>query len=262
MQQAGTHVRMQETPPEYPHHDRIANGMTDLELLTPYSETDLPVFPGGWKESAYRVEGEDFRVMAPGKPDALLDLPEVLEANRRDDYMPYWGFLWPTSLDMSQAILREPWTSEQRCSEVLELGTGVGLVGIAALRAGLNILFTDYDETSVRLALLNAQRNGFPSPRGALLDWRKPYATRYRLILGCDLIYEAQTHQPMLTALDGMLAEDGECWLADPGRHQADKFLNLARSAGYQIGHREIVREPFPSRPPGITNLWILSKSR
>ncbi|MFO1023251.1 MAG: 50S ribosomal protein L11 methyltransferase [Planctomycetales bacterium] len=231
--------------------------MTEPVWLKAYCEEELPPFPGGWKTYPYKIVGHDFPILAPAQPDALLDLPEVLEANRKDDYMPYWGFLWPTSLDMSKAILQ---SRKKPDGDVLELGTGVGLVGIAALRAGWPVIFTDYDETSVRLALLNAERNGFAEPRGCLLDWRAPFATEYKLILGCDLIYERQTHEPMLTVLQSMLAADGECWLADPGRHQADHFLKRAKEEGYKIEHQAIEREPFPSRPEGTTNLWILRK--
>lgn len=225
--------------------------------LRAFEEQELPPFPGGWKTYDYKVLGHEFPILAPAQPDALLDLPEVLEANRKDDYMPYWGFLWPTSLDMSKAILQSPKKPE---GDVLELGTGVGLVGIAALRAGWRVVLTDYDETSVRLALLNAERNGFAEPRGCLLDWRTPFEKQYDLILGCDLIYEQQTHEPMLTVLRAMLSPTGECWLADPGRHQADHFLKRAKEAGFKMTQQVIQREPFPSRPAGTTNLWILKK--
>jgi predicted nicotinamide N-methyase len=122
------------------------------------------------------------------------------------------------------------------------------------------VVFSDYDPQSVRLALYNAAQNGFPNARGTIVDWRSPPSTRYPLILGCDLIYEQQNHEPILHVIDVMLAPGGVCWLADPGRHQADAFVRLARSRGYPLEQRVVPREPFPGRPDGTTSLWLVRR--
>jgi hypothetical protein len=41
------------------------------------------------------VEDLTFLISRPDRADKLLDHPEVHEASRRDDYMPYWAELWP-----------------------------------------------------------------------------------------------------------------------------------------------------------------------
>jgi predicted nicotinamide N-methyase len=57
---------------------------------------------------------------------------------------------------------------------VLELGCGLGVVGLAAARCGAaSVLMTDYAAASVECATSNAARNGFGvSVRAAQLDWR------------------------------------------------------------------------------------------
>lgn len=228
-----------------------------FEIQTSQAFGQLPAVAGGWGEKRYEISGETFDLTVPAVPDALLDTPETLEAHQADGYMPYWGYLWPTSLEMCKAILERKWTPDL---PTLELGTGVGLVGVAALRTGLDVVMTDYDRLSVQLALHNAARNGYPQAKGALLDWRDPPDAKYPLILACDLIYELQNHEPLLKTLDAMLAPEGEAWFTDPGRLHAGAFVDLVPKRGFHLRHQKIEREPFPSRPAGTTDLWIVSR--
>lgn len=231
--------------------------MTD-NASSPLIADGLPEIPGGWTTRDVAVAGRSFRLSVPASPDAFLDDSNVLAAHDRDGYMPYWGYLWPTSLEMAVAVLQHDWPAGQ---SALEIGAGIGLTGLAGLAAGLNVTFSDYDAQAVSLALYNARQNGWPHAQGLLLDWRKPGAEQFPLIFGCDVIYEKQNHEPILNVLDAMLMETGECWLADPGRHQADAFIDLARRRHYECRLRTLPREAFPGRPDGVTNLWSLVRS-
>ncbi|HVV99050.1 MAG TPA: hypothetical protein VHB77_01850, partial [Planctomycetaceae bacterium] len=136
------------------------------EDLLPFAPDGLPEIAGGWAEREFELADRTFRLTLPAAPDALLDSPDVLAAHERDGYMPYWGYLWPTSLDMGTAVLREKWKPGL---PTLEIGSGIGLVGLAGLAAGLQLVFSDYDPQSVRLALFNAAQNGFSQARGMMV---------------------------------------------------------------------------------------------
>ena len=56
--------------------------------------------------------GYPVRVVRPADPDRLLDDPGVLDWNRRDDYMPYWAYLWPGAHLLAEAVAREEWAGE------------------------------------------------------------------------------------------------------------------------------------------------------
>lgn len=228
-----------------------------LEYLTPFAAGELPTIPGGWGERDYTVCDRTFRLTAPAIPDQLLDDPAVIERHNADGYMPYWGYLWPTALEMAQALLTEKLPAGL---PVLEIGAGLGLAGIAGLAAGLDVLISDYDRVSVQIALGNAHRNGFPDARGIFLDWREPPALKFPLILGCDVIYERRNHAPILSLCDAMLEPDGVCWLADAGRHQAPEFVALAKERGFKVELRQIPRLPFPTRPAGVTDLYLVRR--
>jgi SAM-dependent methyltransferase len=230
-----------------------------MSVEQPHTETDrLPEIPGGWIVRDYVLAGRAFRVTQPAAPDDFLDDPKVLAANRRDDYMPYWSYLWPASLEMATAVLEADWKPG---TEVLDLGSGIGLTGLAGLAAGLHVTFSDYDAQSLELALFNARQNGLADRASSLLlDWRRPAGRKFPVIFGCEVIYERQNHAPILKTLDALLEDAGECWIADPGRHQADAFFPDAARHGYSWTMRALPRLPYAGRPDGVTNLWVLRR--
>lgn len=197
----------------------------------------LPEIPLGWTEVEYRILNRSFRLMVPFRPDSLLDSPEVLLANADDDYMPYWAYLWPAALRISESVLRAEWPQRTR---VLELGCGLGLVGIAAMAAGCQVSLTDYDHNAVTTAKRNAELNGFLNVEAFVLDWRKPPNLRYQVIIGCDVTYESRNHAPILDLIDRMLAPDGFCWIADGGRSAAPAFVELAKQRGFGVSLHDV----------------------
>ena len=60
-------------------------------------------------ERDFVLAGQTLRITLPASPDAFLDDPEVLAANRQSDYMPYWSYLWPASLETAVAVLNHDW---------------------------------------------------------------------------------------------------------------------------------------------------------
>jgi predicted nicotinamide N-methyase len=194
----------------------------------------LPHVPGGWTERTFALGDRSVTLDLPADPDALLEQPAVLDRHARDDYMPYWAHLWPAAIRTAEAIVRFGWTPRGR---VLELGCGLGLVGIAAAiageRTGVHVTLSDYDAEAVAVALHNARRNGLENVTGRLLDWRDPPAERFHAVIGCDLLYEERDHAPLLDALDRLLEPGGLAWFGDPGRSRAIDFWHRAEERGY-----------------------------
>ncbi|MCA9074080.1 MAG: methyltransferase domain-containing protein [Planctomycetaceae bacterium] len=192
----------------------------------------MPDVPGGWRRVDIDAGWTSIDFMVPQTPDALLDLPDVIEANRLDDAMPYWATLWPAATTMSRLLAHVEWRSGTR---VLEIGCGLGLVGIAGLLRGWNVLMTDGEVTTIDAARHNAALNGFPSADVRVLDWRKPPSLQFPVILACDVLYEVRFHEPILNLLSEMLTDDGVCWLADPGRTPLVEFVHSAGEAGFDL---------------------------
>jgi predicted nicotinamide N-methyase len=189
--------------------------------------------PGGWTQRTLELESHRFELLLPADPDQVLEQQLELEAGRvagsgPGSLDPYWAALWSSATPTAEAVLREAWS---RGAAAIELGCGMGLVGLAAMAAGLQVTFTDHVHEAVQLALENARRNGFCHARGQQLDWHAPASggQAYPLILASDVLYSRGNHLPLLDTIDRLLAPDGVCWLGDPGRYNSHDFPGVAR---------------------------------
>lgn len=226
-------------------------------LLEPPAE--LPPIAGGWTERSWTIGGHTLSLVLPASPDALLDDDGVHQQHERDGYMPYWAYLWPASLPMAAALLRQPWPSG---TPLLELGAGVGFVGLAAAMAGYPVTITDYDATAVQLALLNARRLSLNHVTGHVLDWRASAGARYPVIIACEVLYEDRNHEMILDVLRERLQAGGIAWFGDGGRVRAERFIDLARNAGFTVTLRDEYGAVLPSPRAGKYQLLELTTPR
>lgn len=203
--------------------------LRDLPQRLENPPAELPAIPGGWTEREWLIEGHRFSLILPASPDAFLEDSAVHAAFDQDEYMPYWAYLWPASLKMTATVLRHQWKVG---AEVLELGAGIGLVGLAGLARGLNVTFSDYEPKAVDLALFNARRAGYSNAKGLVVDWRTPPDQQFELIWGCELLYEDRNHEPLLRLTKSMLASEGTAWFVDGGRMRAERFWKLIPGNG------------------------------
>jgi len=178
---------------------------------------------------SYRFGGRTIRLIRPADPDRLLDDPGVLEWNRRDDYMPYWVYLWPGAYLLAERLAhtRELKPGASGDSLVaLEIGCGLGLAGLVALDRGARVIFTDYDPAPLHFVARSALENGFDRSRFTtrLLDWRDLPDEKFSLIFGADVLYETRLVPLVAILLDRMLAPDGFGLIASPYRVPAEGF--------------------------------------
>ena len=118
------------------------------------STDSLVGFDGPIRETTLAFRGVEVPLVRPAEPDRLLDDPAVHERNRRDDYMPYWAYLWPGAFLLADALAEGGPLVDQEC---LELGCGLGLAGLVALRQGAHVRFTDYDEVPLAFVAATAR---------------------------------------------------------------------------------------------------------
>lgn len=190
------------------------------------------VYQGGDAETDLVFGKARIRLARPLDPESLLEDPEVLEWNRRDDYMPYWASLWPGSFLLAEAIARRGAVTNASCA--LEIGCGLGLAGLVALWLGHEVRFTDYDEAPLEYVRRSIAASGLGSRPHSLgsLDWRRPEPVRYDLILAADVLYERQMPAQIADLADAMLAQSGELWAATPHRAAAEGVEAIWRQRG------------------------------
>src|SRR5262245_36611037 len=71
--------------------------------------------------STFEFGGSTVKVVRPADPDRMLDDPVVRDWNERDDYMPYWAYLWPGACLLAEVVAREPWPARGDQSEPLQV---------------------------------------------------------------------------------------------------------------------------------------------
>ena len=199
------------------------------------------------------IDDYRFRIDHPNDWDHLLDHPWVRSASASDDYVPYWAQLWPSARMLAKVMVREDWGSNPQSVEVLEVGCGLGLAGIAALARGLSVTFSDVDETALDFAAKNSRLNGYDVFRSMLLDFRAPPDdVKYPVVIGSDLMYEERLVDPLVCLLRAVLAPDGVCLITDPDRTPARVFRWKLAEAGYDV-KPELIRagEPGGERTKG-----------
>lgn len=165
---------------------------------------------------------------------ALLDRISS-EEFARDEKMPYWAEIWPSSI-----VLAEHLAGMQDLSgrEVIELGAGVGVASVVAAAFGARATATDYCHEAFGFIRLNALQNDV-DVAVRHLDWRSiTESKRYDMLIAADVLYERQNLLPVLESLDKLLLPEGEAWIADPRRRLAEQFLDLAFENGFAVSTR------------------------
>jgi predicted nicotinamide N-methyase len=201
------------------------------------------VYTGPVTTEMISVGGRALKLVRPAEPDRMLEDPSVLAWNRLDDYMPYWAYLWPGAFLLAEAVTRETWAAG---TPALELGCGLGLAGLAGMRQGLRVTFTDYDTGSFDFLTRSAAANGFALEQYSFrrLDWRAPSGDQFPVILGADVLYEKRLIPLVVNVLSAMLAPGGIALIADPYRASAESFPALAEASGLQCEAHAVSAEP------------------
>lgn len=146
---------------------------------------------------------------------------------------PFWAFAWAGGQALARHVLDQP--ELVRGKRVLDLASGSGLVGIAAMQAGAaHVLAADIDRFALEAIVLNAAVNGVAlSVTGAdLLGTSEVPAVD--VVLAGDIFYEQGTAERALAFLDARRAEGANCLIGDPGRSYLPK-TRLRRLAEYSV---------------------------
>ena len=183
------------------------------------------------------VQGGRIGLFLPKDPDALLDALTQEEYDRADQRMPYWAVLWPSAKALAAVVLAGPNLVGKR---VLDLGCGLGLVGLTALERGATTTFLDWEANAVALARASAQASGLSDGTFVVADWRSPPPPlgTFDRILGADVLYEERNAPGVAVFLAAHLSPGGEAWITDPGRLHAERFAEVLVAHGLRVVSR------------------------
>jgi predicted nicotinamide N-methyase len=129
---------------------------------------------------------------------------------------PFWAAAWPGGQALARYVLDRPETVRGR--SVLDLGSGSGLVAVAAARAGATaVTASEIDPFGITAIGLNAQLNRAPGVTvvGDVLAGAAPSDA---VVLAGDVCYDRAMTARVLPFLDAARAQGCEVLLGDPGR--------------------------------------------
>ena len=135
------------------------------------------------------------------------------------------GLVWQRATDLLCDYLQQPAAVRLLLErgEVLELGAGVGVVGLVAAAAGARVILTDYHPRVLETLRSNITANGLSEHASVeTLEWGagRAGASRARLILGADLVVAERVAPLLASTLHSTLHEaDGVFLYAHQERH-------------------------------------------
>ena len=171
-------------------------------------------------------------ILAVRDPDVLIDEIDP-ECYDEDERLPYWAEIWPSAIGLGRHLFEYPAPAG---SEILELGCGIGVAGIAAAAAGLEVTASDYEEDALAFARFNARINRLEERVSfRFLDWRNPVLDRkYAIVIGSDILYERPNHEPIQQLLSDTLEPGGMFLTSDPNRRATAHFVETMIARGYR----------------------------
>jgi predicted nicotinamide N-methyase len=129
---------------------------------------------------------------------------------------PFWAAAWPGGQALARYVLDHPGLVAGR--SVLDLGSGSGLVAVAAALAGAgSVVASEIDPFGLTAIGLNAEVNGTPQVTavGDVLGGEPPDV---EVVLAGDVCYDRAMTERVLPFLDAARARGAEVLIGDPGR--------------------------------------------
>jgi len=185
--------------------------MFSLESFHQKYETDT---------SDLTIKDRDFRFFVPKSLNEFIDPGDLFH-----DF-PLWSKIWEASIILSDYLAGMP-VDSKKC--FLEIGCGMGVVGVVASAFGHRVTMTEYNPDALNFARANARAN-LPADDAGLeiteLDWSKPrLGGLFDYIIGSEVIYKEKDYQPILKLLKTYLRPSGEIILAEGVRKTSIEFF-------------------------------------
>jgi predicted nicotinamide N-methyase len=185
------------------------------------------------------IRSRRFSFFVPRSLDPFIDHDDVFHG------FPLWAKIWEASLVLAEhmaALKPDPHR------HILEIGSGIGLVGIVASSFGHRVTLTESNAHALNFARANALRNLSPSdpePKIRELDWNHPRLEgTFDTIAASEVVYSERDYEPLFKLFSHYLKEGGEIVLAEGLRKSSMNFFKEMGQHFDLKAQKKIIRTP------------------
>ncbi len=164
------------------------------------------------------IHGRQFNFVVPKKIDPFINFENIVRG------FPLWAKIWEPSWILAEHLAKTP---SLQLKKILEIGSGIGVVGIVAASFGHDVTLTEYDENALQFASANAEINHCPEMKIYRLDWHQPdLDDRFDTIIGSEVMFNERDCKPLLNLFRIYLKPNGRVILASGVRQSALDILH------------------------------------
>lgn len=166
-----------------------------------------------------KAGGRTFKFYLPRTIDRFIDSEDPLK-----DF-PLWAKVWPSSMVLADYMVSEPAGGDRK---TLEIGAGIGIVGIAAFSFGHDIVMSESNANALEFARANAQINDCAELPIISLDWRQTGPSgRFDRIVGSEVVFRDDDILPLKNLFRSLLNPGGEIILSSEIRKPLIDLLRM-----------------------------------
>ncbi len=185
------------------------------------------------------IRNRRFSFLVPRTLDPFIDRKDVFQG------FPLWAKIWEASMVLAEHLAS---LNADPNRHILEIGAGIGLVGIVASSFGHRVTLTESNPDALNFARANALRNLSPSsPEITIknLDWNHPgIKGTFGTIAASEVVYSERDYEPLFNLFKRYLEQGGEIILAEGIRKSS---MNFFKEMGRHFdikGRKKIIRTP------------------
>lgn len=167
------------------------------------------------------INGQTLQLFTPASIDRFIDPHDIMHN------FPLWAKIWEASGVLANYLTGLP---PDPLKTMLEIGCGLGMVGIAAAKAGHRITLSELNPDALNFARANALANDCPTLPIERLDWNAPgLPDRYDYIVGSETVYKTEDIDSLDSLFDRYLNPGGTIVLAEGVRRTGVDFWERMR---------------------------------
>jgi predicted nicotinamide N-methyase len=175
----------------------------------------------------------------------------------------YGCYVWPSAVIMSLYVVKNHLIFKGK--KVLEIGAGVGLVGMVMARQGASVVLSDAYDMIISNLQYQMQLNALEC-KVVKLKWGELVSGKFDYIIGSDVFYDTSLFEDVIATVYSCLLSSPDClfitaYQERSSKHSLDPILSRWNLKGELIADSLDFSfdsfEPNPSEMAGIDSIFI-----